>query len=118
VEAAVPDYHPVSEVASIVALKRAELPLPLVRAKAAILATITGLVRNSNGGRPISAMLEIPEAKVKTRALGGTGAFTFRIQGGTYSLIISAPGFITQTKTVTVKDGDQAIYNVDLHPTR
>jgi hypothetical protein len=33
-------------------------------------------------------------------------------------LIISAPGFITQTKTVTVKDGDQAIYNVDLHATR
>ncbi|HYV47038.1 MAG TPA: carboxypeptidase regulatory-like domain-containing protein [Myxococcaceae bacterium] len=118
VEAAVPDYHPVNEVASIVALKTAELPLPLVRSKAAILATITGLVRNSNGGRPVSAMLEIPEAKVKTRAVGTTGAFTFRIQGGTYSLIISAPGFITQTKTVTVKDGDQAIYNVDLHPSR
>lgn len=118
VEANVPDYHPVSEVASIVALKTAELPLPLVRAKAAILATITGLVRNRNGGRPISALLEIPEAKVRTRAVGTTGAFTFRIQGGTYSLIISAPGFITQTKTVTVKDGDQAIYNVDLSPTR
>ena len=118
VEANVPDYHPVSEVASIVALKTAELPLPLVKAKAAILATITGLVRNRSGGRPVSALLEIPEAKVKTRAVGTTGAFTFRIQGGTYSLIISAPGFITQTKTVTVKDGDQAIYNVDLSPTR
>jgi hypothetical protein len=118
VEAAVPDYHAVNEIASIVALRKAELPLSLVKARAAILATITGLVRNRSGGKPVSALLEIPEAKVKTRAVGSTGAFTFRIQGGTYSLIISAPGFITQTKTVTVKDGDQAIYNVDLSPTR
>jgi len=118
VEAAVPDYRPVSEVASIVALKSAEMPLELVKVRAAVLATITGLVRNRNGGKAVSAQLEIPEAKVKTRAAGSTGAFTFRIPGGTYSLIISAPGFITQTKTVTVKDGDQAIYNVDLSPTR
>ncbi|HZN91046.1 MAG TPA: carboxypeptidase regulatory-like domain-containing protein, partial [Myxococcales bacterium] len=118
VETSVPDYRPVSEVASIVALKTAELPLELVKLRAAVLATITGLVRNRNGGKAISAQLEIPEAKVKTRAAGSTGAFTFRIPGGTYSLIISAPGFITQTKTVTVKDGDQAIYNVDLSPTR
>jgi hypothetical protein len=29
---------------------------------------------------------------------------------------ISAPGYLAQTKDVTVKDGDQAIFNVDLHP--
>jgi hypothetical protein len=41
-----------------------------------------------------------------------------RVPGGTYSVIISAKGFITQQKSVTVKDGDQAIFNVDLFPGR
>jgi len=118
VEASVPDYRPVSEVASIVALKTAELPFSLVKARAAVLATITGQVRSSAGGRPVPASLEIPEAKVKTRATSSTGGFTIRIPGGTYSLIISSKGYITQSKTVTVKDGDQAIFNVDLHPLR
>jgi hypothetical protein len=59
-------------------------------------------------------LLEIPQAKIKTRATA-EGAFTVRIPGGTYHVIISAPGFLSQTKTVTVRNGEQAIFNVDLH---
>ena len=73
------------------------------------------LVRSTAGGRPVSAELEIPQAKIKTRA-DAKGAFSVTLPAGSYSVNISAPGYIAQTKNVTVRDGDQAIFNVDLHP--
>jgi hypothetical protein len=72
-------------------------------------------VRSTKGGTPIPADLELPQAKIKTKA-DAKGQFSFRVDGGTYTVKISAPGYITQTKDVTVKDGDQAIFNVDLYP--
>lgn len=115
IEVAAADYHPVQEVGSVVAVKTSTVALQLVKSRRAIPATITGLVRSVTG-RAVSAQLELPQAKVKTRT-AANGSFTIRVPGGTYSVIISAPRFITQTKTVTVRDGDQAIFNVDLHPT-
>ena len=55
------------------------------------------------------------EAGIKAKA-DARGGFVFRLAGGTYTVTISAKGFVTQTKQVTVKDGDQAIFNVDLQP--
>ena len=103
------------EVASVVLGKVSQVPLQLMTSEKKIPATITGLVRSTRGGKAIAAQLEIPEAKIKTRA-SEKGAFAFKIVGGTYSVIISAPGYLSQSKSVTVKDGDQAIFNVDLHP--
>lgn len=114
IEVAAPEYRPVEEVGSVVVLKTSTVALQLVKAKRALPATITGLVRSTTG-RAVSAQLEMPQAKVKTRT-SGSGSFTIRVPGGTYNVIISASGYLTQTKTVTVRDGDQAIFNVDLHP--
>jgi hypothetical protein len=109
-----PEFHPVTEVASVVFQKTSEVPLELVELRKKIPATITGLVRSTRGG-PVSADLELPEAKAKTKA-GKNGSFSFTVTAGTYRVIISAPGFVTQRKSVTVKEGDQAILNVDLYP--
>jgi hypothetical protein len=108
-------YREMSEAVSIVPQKKTELDLALILLVKRVPANITGLVRSTRGGSPISAVLEIPEASLSTRATK-SGAFTFTLPGGTYSVLISAPGYRTQTKTVTVKDGDQAIFNVDLYP--
>ncbi|MCE9673793.1 carboxypeptidase-like regulatory domain-containing protein [Myxococcus stipitatus] len=78
-------------------------------------ATLTGQVRSARGGRPVAATLLIPQAKVKAKT-DANGAFTFRVKGGTYRITISARGFLSQSKRVTLKDGEQAIFNVDLFP--
>ncbi|MBS1149296.1 MAG: hypothetical protein H6Q89_994 [Myxococcaceae bacterium] len=108
-------YTPGEEAASVVAGRVSEVSIGLVEVKKRVPATITGLVRSTAGGKPVSANLEIPQAKLKTRA-SASGSFSFRVEGGTYTVNISAPGYLSQSKSVTVKDGDQAIFNVDLHP--
>ncbi len=115
VSATLQGYKPGAEVASIAPGKTAELPIALVKEEQKAPATITGIVRSKRGGAPIAAELSIPQARINTRA-DQRGAFTFRVEGGTYTIVISAPGFLTQTKRVTVKEGDQTIFNVDLHP--
>jgi hypothetical protein len=110
-------YRPMNEVASVVMYKTSTMPLTMTRLAAKLPATITGTVRSTLGGKPVAATLEIPEAKVKTLA-NKAGTFIIRLEGGTFTVNISARGFKTQSKQVTVKDGDQVIFNVDLHPGR
>ncbi len=115
VEVMAKEFVATSEVGTVVAGLVSNVPVLLNRAAKPIPATINGLVRSTRGGKPVAAELEIPEAKLKARA-SATGAFSLRVPGGTYRVIISADGYLTQNKSVTVRDGDQAIFNVDLHP--
>ncbi len=108
-------YQKGEEAASVVGGKTTAVNVTLVPEKKKLPATINGIVRSTKGGTPVAADLEIPQLKMKTKA-DAKGAFTFTVDGGTYTVKISAPGYITQTKDVTVKDGDRAIFNVDLYP--
>ncbi len=108
-------FKPGQEVASVVLGTNSPVSVGLIKEAKRAMATITGRVRSTVGGTPVAATLELPQAKLRTRA-DASGSFTFKVEGGTYSVNISAPGYINQSKTVTVKDGDQAIFNVDLHP--
>ena len=90
--------------------------MALVEVKKRIPATITGLVRSTAGGKPVVAPTSrFPRRKSRPgparRAPSASAS-----KGGTYTVNISAPGYLSQSKSVTVKDGDQAIFNVDLHP--
>ncbi|RJS18108.1 hypothetical protein DRW03_26635 [Corallococcus sp. H22C18031201] len=112
----VPGFRPVEDAAVIVAGQQSELAVALsVERKAGELATLTGQVRSTRGGRPLVATLSIPQARVRTRA-DKTGAFAVRVRGGTYRIVISAPGHRPQSKSVTLRDGERAIFNVDLLP--
>lgn len=115
VRAQLQGYLPAEEAASVAAGRTAKVEVVLRPAKKAVPATITGIVRSTAGGQAVAADLELPQLKQKAKATA-QGAFAFTVPGGTYTVIISAPGFLSQTKSVTVKDGDQAIFNVDLHP--
>lgn len=108
-------YRDASEVGSVVALKSSEVPIALAEAEKPVPAVIKGTVKSRQGGKPVAATLEIPEARIKTSA-DARGAFTFRVEAGTYRVMISAPGFLHQQKDITVKPGDQAIFNIVLHP--
>ncbi|MFL5345640.1 MAG: collagen binding domain-containing protein [Hyalangium sp.] len=115
VKVSAPEFQSVEDAAVVVAGKESEMSVPLVPAKRVGYATISGRVRSTVQGRPLVATLVIPSAKVKTRT-DAQGAFSVKLQPGTHHIIISAKGHLTQTKAVTVKDGEQAIFNVDLFP--
>jgi hypothetical protein len=112
-----PGFQPTNETANIQGGQTAEVAVGLVRLEVRLPATVSGLIRSTQGGTPIAAVLEIPEIKLKLKA-DEKGAFSTKIKGGTYRVVISAPGYLTQVKSFTVKDGDQAIFNVDLYPAR
>jgi hypothetical protein len=108
-------YQPAEEAVSIAPGKTATLAVQLVPLKKVLPAIITGIVRSARGGKPVEAVLELPEAGIKASA-NAKGAFTFEVPPGTYTVRISAPGYLSQTKRVTVREGDQNIFNVDLFP--
>jgi len=115
VKVSAPDFQAVEEAAVVVAGKESEMSVPLAPARRLGYATISGTVRSTQQGRALGATLAIPTAKVRTRT-DAQGAFSLKIKPGTYRIIISAKGHLTQTKSVTVRDGEQAIFNVDLFP--
>jgi hypothetical protein len=115
VKATAPGFTPGEEAVSIVAGSTAELTITLVPEKKRVPATLRGQVRSARGGKPVVAQLEIREIK-QTISADESGAFSVQLPGGKYTVRIAAPGFVVQTKTVTVRDGDQAIFNVDLSP--
>lgn len=108
-------YQPVVEAVSVVVGKRSDLTVKLVLEAKKIPATLSGLVRSTRGGKPVAATLAIPQAKLKFKA-NAQGAFSVQVESGVYTVNISSPGYLPQTKSVVVKPGDQTIFNVDLHP--
>jgi len=79
-----------------------------------IRAWMRGRVRSSLG-RPVVATLRIPEAKLKARTRP-SGDFELRLPAGRYRVTFEAKGYLSQTKTVDVGAGDQALFYVDLSP--
>jgi hypothetical protein len=104
------------EVVSVPPEAEAKVELSIVPEKAKPLATLRGLVR-AVGGKPLAAQLTIPEAKIGATA-GANGEFSFSVPGGHYKVRVEAPGYLPQVKTVDVADGDQAIFNIDMHPAK
>ncbi len=108
-------FRTMQEAVVIVAGTETELPVSLVFGRQGALATLSGQVRSVRKGKPLQALLVIPEAKIRRRT-DARGTFQVQLKQGRYRLVFSAPGHLSQTKVVTVRDGEQAIFNVDLFP--
>ncbi|QRK14220.1 carboxypeptidase regulatory-like domain-containing protein [Archangium violaceum] len=108
-------FRATQEAVVIVAGTETGLPVSLASRQKAALATLSGQVRSVRRGRPLRAWLIIPEAKLRRRT-DARGSFQVQLKQGRYRLVFSAPGHLSQTKVVTVQDGEQAIFNVDLFP--
>ncbi|RKH00916.1 hypothetical protein D7X74_38210 [Corallococcus sp. CA047B] len=108
-------FRAAEEAAVVVAGQASELVVVLSQERKGELATLLGQVRSARSGQPLVATVSIPQAKVRTRT-DKAGSFTARVRGGTYRITLSAKGYLPQTKSVTVRDGEQAIFNVDLFP--
>lgn len=77
-------------------------------------ATLRGSIRSTTG-KPVTASVRITGSKTKVK-VSPDGRFEVQLEAGTWSLVISAPRHVTQTKSVTLAPGDQAIFQVDLQP--
>ena len=108
-------FREAQEAVVIVAGTEAELPVSLAFARQSALATLSGQVRSVRKGKPLQAWLVIPEARIR-RKTDPRGTFQVQLKQGRYRLIFSAPGHLSQTKVVSVQEGEQAIFNVDLFP--
>jgi hypothetical protein len=95
---------------------QASVTVTLVPSTEPLKAVLRGSIRSTTG-RPVTAAVRIANSKVKVK-VGADGRFEVQLDAGTYSLTISAPGHMPQTKSVTLAPGDQAIFQVDLQPGR
>lgn len=112
-----PGYRKAQEVVAVVAGQTSAVSVGLLKVQGKLPAHVSGLVRSRRGGKPLAAKLEIATARIRT-GTGANGAFRFDIPAGTYRVVISAPGHLSQAKRFTVKEGGEAIFNIDLYPAR
>jgi hypothetical protein len=77
-------------------------------------ATVRGVVRALNG-KAVRAQVRITELNLNVQ-VKADGRFVVQVPGGKYTLVIEAPGYVTQTKPLEVADGDQAIFHCELQP--
>jgi hypothetical protein len=108
--------RPVEEVVSVPAEGEARLEVTLEIAGGPVPATLVGLVRDDDGA-PIVAQVQIVERRLKLVA-DERGRFRVALPPGRYTVIIEAPGFVTQRKMLLAAPGEQNIYNLDLHKER
>jgi hypothetical protein len=106
-------YMPDHEAFSVMVGKVLELGVMLRRVHAPAEDVLSGVVHGANGV-PLDASLEIVEARLRQRT-GPTGKFRLRLPPGSYHLRISAPGYLSQVKDVSLEPDHEAIFNVDLH---
>ncbi|MDP2275340.1 MAG: carboxypeptidase regulatory-like domain-containing protein [Archangium sp.] len=104
------------EVAQVPAEAEAALDFALVPKEVEVRATLRGLIRAKDGAA-VKATVRVVELKLKL-AVKADGRFSADVPKGKYTLIIEARGFVTQTKTVEVSSGDQAIFHSELERTR
>jgi hypothetical protein len=76
--------------------------------------TLRGSIRALVGKNPKQATLLIPELD-RTVSVGADGEFSVQLKAGEYRVVVSAPGFRTQTKQIRVGEGATVILNVELH---
>ena len=105
-------YNFADEVAQVPPEGEASLDVTLEALGKGSPATVRGLIRSRTGGAlKATVVIKGRDGKVPVNA---EGRFVVTIPGGEYFFVISAPGYVSQTKKVTLADGDQAIFHCEL----
>ncbi|HET6346139.1 MAG TPA: carboxypeptidase regulatory-like domain-containing protein [Myxococcota bacterium] len=84
----------------------------------ALIGTFKGSIKSAQTGRPVAtAEVFIPALGQHIPATAG-GTFEVSVKAGRYQVLVSAPGHLTQTKELTLRDGEVVILNIDLQARR
>jgi hypothetical protein len=105
-------FAPADEIAQVPPESAATLDVQLDALGKGSPATVRGLVR-SRTGEPLKGSVVIKGLATRVQVTP-EGRFLVTVPGGEYLFIISAPGYVTQTKKVVLSDGDQAIVHTEL----
>ena len=109
-------FNDAEEVAQVPPEADAQLDFTLIPKAVEVRATLRGLIR-AKSGDTLKATVRVVELKLKLQ-VKADGRFSAEVPSGKYTLIIDAKGYLTQTKTVEVSGGDQAIFAVELERLR
>jgi Carboxypeptidase regulatory-like domain len=66
-------------------------------------------------GTLVSATVKVKQKNL-TVNVGADGTFRIELPGGRYEVVVEAPGYRTQTRTIDVGYGDQTIFHFELRP--
>lgn len=116
VKATLEGYAAADEVVQVAPEATTTLELTLEPLAQRSKARIRGVI-SSAAGPVAKATVRIVELKLK-QAVKADGRFEAEVAGGRYTLVIEAPKHVTQTRTVEVADGDQAIFQIELEKAR
>ncbi len=90
-----------------------EVTIKLQTRKAVPPGTLRGSIKDTRGRKVKSATVLIPELD-RTIAVPASGSFSLTLKPGEYKVIISAPRYRTQRKSIRIQEGDTVILNVEL----
>jgi hypothetical protein len=84
----------------------------------ALIGTFKGSVKSAQTGHALGgAEVFIPALNQHIQATA-EGTFEITVKAGRYQVLVSAPGHLTQTKELTLRDGEVVILNIDLQARR
>jgi hypothetical protein len=89
--------------------------ISLARTKGASFGVIRGMIRATNG-KVLAAKVTIPTRGKSIVASRGKGHFKLRLLTGTFDVLISRKGYVTQRKKIHLLPGEEVILNVELFP--
>jgi hypothetical protein len=104
------------EVVTVVPEAESRVEVLLTPEKVALPASLRGTVRTGAGKR-VNAKIRVRVAD-RELAAAPDGTFQVDVPAGRYQVRFEAPGFAPQQQTVVVREGEQVIFNIDLHPDR
>ena len=108
-----PGYLPVEEAVQVPPEGNATLDVMLANKRP--MAKLRGRVTATDPS--FKATVTVVEAKQKI-AVSGDGRFALELPGGSYKVVVEAPGYLSQSRTVNLADGDQTIYYFELRPSQ
>jgi hypothetical protein len=109
-----PGHEPTQRTLTITAGAEAQLDVTLARVKPP--SQIRGLVRSFDG-KGLGATVRVEPVGLEVTA-GPDGSFQVDVPPGTYTIVVSMPGYETQKKDVAVEDQGVAVKNIELRKAR
>jgi len=107
-------YREESQVVLVSDKPKTPVTIKLHPTTGATFGTLKGSVR-SISGVPLRALISVPARKVKLRAQRADGKFDQKLATGSFDVLISMPGYVTQRRRVKLSAGDVVILNVELY---
>ena len=109
-----PGHEPTQRTLAITAGLESQLEVTLARVKPP--SQIRGLVRSFDG-KGLGATVRVEPAGVEVTA-GADGSFQVDVPPGTYTIVVSMPGYEPQEKVVKVEEQGVAVKNIELRRAR